>query len=665
MFSNLTNILDSLDNVAKDVADDDEDADAPSATWVRSQQRKSQDGRLDERNEAADGLGVGTERKTENIKRDLRGEMSVIGKDEMQNKGAEVDLAKRVGESEYGGSSSISTPYVHQAKSKSWAESAAEDRESMPPPPIGSSRAQSADGRGITSSNTTTTKVAAAGGRGDDVEDLEAEIERLNTECLELEDQVNSLKSEGQEAWASYQRAQEHAAVREGELQDEIKALNKACSQDKQQHLAQITKLRGDCDSSIAKMREAVQEKESVSVRMVALQAEEDKRGAEWSAREQELLTELAVAKAGSASGAQGLRDDLKVAVEASERLRTEHSSFQRQAQTRQTQLETSAAELTRVVTMKERELQEMKSRQTAGGAGASRDGGEGNQRADELLEQLQQAREGFATEQDKARQLESRLVQVERDYHHATVGYEDERAQLKGELLAANRRVTSLVDQQSRQKEALAEEAARAAAPKAEESAATEQVQSLSKQLLRKQQMVLELQAERSALKSRLADMTAKAEHAERQLLESGDGDYGLVDDYDGTSVESGGYYRYKDSPQGSTGLVKRGSAREDEGGFPTRDGGGRAAAEMERYGVKAPKPVATAVNAIDSWTLVTGRYLRTSPLIRVAITIYLLVLHVWVFVVLAMHTHSLDGPGAGGLASADPKDFVKNKLD
>ena len=68
---------------------------------------------------------------------------------------------------------------------------------------------------------------------------------------------------------------------------------------------------------------EAVQEKESMSVRIDTLQAEADTRGAEWAAREQELLTELAVAKAGSASGAQGLRDDLKVAVEASERLRT------------------------------------------------------------------------------------------------------------------------------------------------------------------------------------------------------------------------------------------------------------------------------------------------------------------------------------------------------
>ena len=406
MFSNLTNILDSLDNVAKDVAEDD-DVDAPSATWVRSQQKKSYDGRLDEKNEAAEGVRLETERKTEHSKSSYRDEKSNVGKDEMLKNVAVLDPTKSMGESQYNGSTSISNPDIHKTKSESMTESAADNTDTVSASTIVPSRVKSSGGGGIASKITTTSAAAApVAGESADVEDLEAEIERLNTECLELEDQVNSLKSKDR-AWSSYQRSQEHAAVREAELQDEIKSLNKSWSQDKQQHLSQITKLRGDCDSSIAKMREAVQEKESMSVRIDTLQAEADTRGAEWAAREQELLTELAVAKAGSASGAQGLRDDLKVAVEASERLRTEHASFQRQAQTRQTQLETSVAELTREVTVKERELQEMKSKQAPGGDGAGQGGTERSQKADELQEQLQRARDSFATEQDRARQLE------------------------------------------------------------------------------------------------------------------------------------------------------------------------------------------------------------------------------------------------------------------
>ena len=49
------------------------------------------------------------------------------------------------------------------------------------------------------------------------------EIERLNEECLELEDQVQALKVEVKEAWSSYKQSQERAALREAELQDEIR----------------------------------------------------------------------------------------------------------------------------------------------------------------------------------------------------------------------------------------------------------------------------------------------------------------------------------------------------------------------------------------------------------------------------------------------------------
>ena len=52
---------------------------------------------------------------------------------------------------------------------------------------------------------------------------LEQEIDRLNEECLDLEDQVSALKVEVKEAWGSYKNAQERAALREAELQDEIR----------------------------------------------------------------------------------------------------------------------------------------------------------------------------------------------------------------------------------------------------------------------------------------------------------------------------------------------------------------------------------------------------------------------------------------------------------
>jgi hypothetical protein len=401
---------------------------------------------------------------------------------------------------------------------------------------------------------------------GELVEELEGEIERLNGECLELEAQVASLQAEGKEAWASYQRAQESAAAREGEAADELKGVHKAWSKEKTDFLKETARLKADCETALSKMRLAVQERDRmVQMEAQALARAEDAQTA-WLAREQELLTELAVARAGSAQGEQGLRDELKSALNALERTRMDHQSTQRHTQTRQTQLETAVAELTREVGAKDRLLVEMRQQQQQHqqqhSQSGSLDGGSVSEASQELQDQLQQARTELQSERDGARRLESRLAVVERDYHQATVGYEDERASMKGALLTAQRRIASLEDQHVRARM----DAAASSSSSSDSSGVSDgsgkqqqqqqvqsvqggeadQVQGLSKQLLRKQQMVLELQAERSALKSRLSDMTAKAEHAERQLLEhlgGGDDDDDDDDGMDGGSVENGLY--------------------------------------------------------------------------------------------------------------------------
>ena len=49
-------------------------------------------------------------------------------------------------------------------------------------------------------------------------------------------------------------------------------------------------------------------------------------------------------------------------------------------------------------------------------------------------------------------------------------------------------------------------------------------------------------------------------------------------------------------------------------------------------------------AVSWIDNYTLITGRLLRSYSLLRLGFVLYLLILHIWVFVVIAFHTHSLE---------------------
>jgi hypothetical protein len=83
------------------------------------------------------------------------------------------------------------------------------------------------------------------------LKDKDLEIEKLNAECLELEDQCSSLTKEAKEAWESYRISQERAAAREAELLDEVKEIQKAKAAEKQQIVAQITKSQNEIENLI------------------------------------------------------------------------------------------------------------------------------------------------------------------------------------------------------------------------------------------------------------------------------------------------------------------------------------------------------------------------------------------------------------------------------
>ena len=90
----------------------------------------------------------------------------------------------------------------------------------------------------------------------------------MNGECLELEDICTSLKKEVLEAWGSYKSAQEKAAIREDELQDEIKQIQKAKASDRQQMISQITKLTSDMDEALDKVRVCTQERDQAYLKI-------------------------------------------------------------------------------------------------------------------------------------------------------------------------------------------------------------------------------------------------------------------------------------------------------------------------------------------------------------------------------------------------------------
>lgn len=174
-------------------------------------------------------------------------------------------------------------------------------------------------------------------------------------------------------------------------------------------------------------------------------------------------------------------------------------------------------------------------------------------------------------------------------------------------------------------------------------------QVASLGQQLLRKESVVLELQAERAALKSKLQDLTQRVALAERRLLEYKDIE-GDEDEEDGGDASMATVY----APQSQ--LVNRrgrqGFGEEPETVLGEGSASGASAKKKRgivddlyaKTGVRANPAVAGAMNALDGWMLVTGRFLKNYPILRLAFLLYLLMLHLWALVILAIHLHSIE---------------------
>ena len=389
---------------------------------------------------------------------------------------------------------------------------------------------------------------------------------------MDFEEQCAALKLEVQEAWANYKSSQEKAAATESELQDEVKLIQKAKLLDKQQSVAQLTRLNEEVSEAVRQMQAAQAQRGEVQQKLDAAAEENSK----WEERIMVVQRELQEAKSGTVQGVAALREELRVMQLHTEQMRVDHSSLLRQNQVRQAELERENAELTSSLTQQQKEIQRLQhfSRNNNNSTGtigsnnnnsnssgnmniesyASRDYVTLQQEVISITAQLEQ-------ERDKTEEMERRLKVQEREARAASMNAEDERRRsgvLVDELSA---KVADLESRLNARKlppkgfhgapggyflSSASADAAdgggagagggggnsdgagqgggdhkqqhlHAAAPLDYEQLMKElqdhrtQSQSLSKLLLKKQGSVLELQSERNALKSRLVDMQTR----------------------------------------------------------------------------------------------------------------------------------------------------------
>ena len=159
----------------------------------------------------------------------------------------------------------------------------------------------------------------------------------------------------------------------------------------------------------------------------------------------------------------------------------------------------------------------------------------------------------------------------------------------------------------------------------------------------------VQELQTERSALKSRLLDAQTRYNRAEKALQQLQDPE----DEYGDYYFDSSSSLTKRSSKL--IGAGRNGGIDDDDDYNVLKSKGNKVTQGLERIGVKikATPHVAKAVDAVDSLTLVSGKFLRSYPLLRLAFVIYLLILHLWVLMVLVvkMETIDIEQEGVGQL--------------
>ena len=145
--------------------------------------------------------------------------------------------------------------------------------------------------------------------------------------------------------------------------------------------------------------------------------------------------------------------------------------------------------------------------------------------------------------------------------------------------------------------------------------------VMELTHELVRNQEKMGQMGSELSTLRNRLQVATARAEKAETDLAK-----LGSIDVESGP--ESGNY-------QGIGAGMRR---RKKE------DTSIRAAINLQNSRNENIERVGKVIDGLDRFSVDTGKYLRHNPLARGGFILYLVVLHLWTFVVLFFHTHRFE---------------------
>jgi hypothetical protein len=163
-----------------------------------------------------------------------------------------------------------------------------------------------------------------------------------------------------------------------------------------------------------------------------------------------------------------------------------------------------------------------------------------------------------------------------------------------------------------------------------ASEDAKAEQIAVLSEEVFRLRDKIASHNSEALATKGRLQSATDRANKLEKDLAVAttkGDNDYSSIE----FGASSSGLDRCRRRGANQTSSI-------------------RSVMQLDIGQGERREQLGNAVDVMDSFAVTTGKYLKRNPLARAGFIFYLLLIHLWTFVLLFVHAHNFDEYGDRG---------------
>eukprot|EP00644_Phytophthora_capsici_P001043 jgi/Phyca11/121320/e_gw1.43.210.1 len=330
-------------------------------------------------------------------------------------------------------------------------------------------------------------------------------------------------------------------------------------------------------------------------------------------------------ASAASASNAseqviEPLRSELQDTITAMNNLKREYTESKNAMFARQSQLESTNTELVNTVANLEREL--AKAREAVATATQNNSTGETSRNTPSHVS---------PTVNDDYRRVQQTLVLTKKSLHDESrknevqkqeiIALTEELGRLKQALETAQENSSKRLDATSTENARLKEQVRQLTSQSSAVTAANGEVriQRLTNRLIEKQETIDSLRTRVTTMDVRLQDATLRAQRAEEKL----------------TRMEQNGGI---DDVEMATPVGKFG-----RGGMRSRSN--RMAHVISRVApvVERSHRVLTALDVLDRWLLFLGRVFIQAPFARLGMLCYVVLVHLWVFVILSFHTSHL----------------------